>query len=1177
MSKPKNIREVEFFSFQWATQMVDNKTNIHIHGINRKGESVYVIVQDFYYSLYVELPEDIEWNKNRVEMVYKKLLYSVGVKEKDIGFVCSEPPSHVRKKKLYYAWKTKDENGKYVDRLFDFIHFKILNENKYRFLINTIKKNSVDVNGLGVLSLKVHETENVDLYLRFISTNNLQVTGMMKAKGELVDMSLRESTADIEMICNYKDVQRVENEDILQPIVLCFDIEANSTVTTAMPDSSRPNDKVFQISCVISKKGKKKKYLLSLGNPSQEIVGNDVKIFRYNCESNLLVAFTTLVQKSKANVIIGYNILGWDFKYLINRATYTKCIDEFSKMSIIESRKDNIVTPPEFKTKAFSAQTLVYLDSEGRLYIDLLPVIKREHKLVNYKLSTVTEHFGLPGKDPLTAQDIFKCYRDFTPESLGTCGKYCVQDAYITMLLYEKAQIWYGLCEMSKTAQVPIFYLYTKGTQIQMFSQVLKYCTFNNYVIISNGYTPKEGDEYAGAIVLDPIPGKYKKVVSFDFASLYPSIMMSHNIDYATFVPEGEHYLVDSHDVKDYYLTWKIYPCFVKISIPEKSIEEWVKVYDEPDLIKTVERLKTEYPNVLLGIFKEKNLILDKDCHVFSWVDHENCIHDLKRKRLKNGTYSTAKCKVICGQRYYRFMKQECGGKGVVPTLLEDLISRRKKTRGEIASNNKEIRSILVKMIKHKSLFEDFICEFEKTDKEHFEDIEGEVEKENIVELSAKDVKDMISRIEYLTDLNYILDRRQSSYKICANSMYGAMGVKKGYLPLGPGASSVTYKGRRSIQFISTYIPEHYGGITVYGDTDSSHIYFPHIKDNKDAVALAESIVVKMQEFFPKPMKLEFEKIYEDYIILTKKRYIARVANKLGEIIDFTKRGVLLSRRDNCSIVRNLYQDLADLLLAHKSREEVLDKMLDGINCLFQRVHSYKKFVITKQLTKSSLEYTGKTLPAHVQLANRMIERGIEVPSGSRLEYIFTTRCQYDKTFNQGDKVEDVDYFSIIKEFVGIDYLYYMEKQFIKPLDELLKVGLGVEDFFKKQYIQRYYKREVCKEIKELFAPQLVFEENDGSVIVDKSKKKSKVFKRQPSSPTTVIPHEENEEESKKETKKEPKKRKPKKVYKTFDFDKINITEDDNFEQESQKIKKQIQTTLCFLTTPSRPGDEGLL
>lgn len=1128
----KNIISKDFFAFQWSVKSTDDFTHIHIHGCDKDGKRVYVVVNDFYYSLCVELPGDIEWTGSSIELVKDSLKKISKSFESEV----------IYRKKLYYAWKEFNPDlQKYEDKTFPFIRFKFKTQ-KYFNIFRSLIKKPIDIRTLGKFEFKTHEDDSTELYLKLFSVRNLPACGVISVRGELVKEENKTSRSEFEMIASYKNISPSNSTEIYQPTVLSFDIEANSTITSAMPNCNRPDDKVFQVSAVLRKKKKIKKYLLSLGEPDLNIVGKDVEIRSFRNEADLLVGFRDLVVETKTHIVIGYNILGWDFKYMINRAQYTKCISEFDTMGIVlydeEGKQihDPIIEPKEsFKTKAYSAQKLVYLDSEGILYIDLLPVIKRSEKLKNYRLDTVTAHYGLPGKDPLKAKDIFKCYRDFTPQSLGTCGKYCVQDAYITLLLYEKTQQWYGLCEMSKTAQVPIFFLFSKGTQIQMFSQVLKYCNANNYIVISNGYTPKEGDEYAGAIVLTPVPGKYKKVLSFDFASLYPSIMRAHNIDYSTFIYEGEHYLVDSFD-KDYYKKWTEYPCHLKLSIPQKNIENWITIYDENDLVDNVERLKKEYPNVLLGIFKEKSKIPDKHCHVFSWVDHQNCVHDLNRKKLKNGEFSTAKVKVICGQRYYRFINQEFGGKGVVPILLEDLINRRKETRGEESRNKKEIRSILIRLFKNLSQqkeVKDFLTEFETTDKEHFEDIQLDVEKANSETMSLEDGKRLIERIRYLTDLNFILDSRQKSYKICANSMYGAMGVKKGYLPLGPGASSVTYRGRCAIEFISTYIPQNYGGVTVYGDTDSSHIYFPHIKNNKDAVELADKIVDKMQEFFPKPMKLEFEKIYEDYIILTKKRYMARVANRLGEIIDFTKRGIILSRRDNCTAVRNIYQELADMLLENKERNDILNRMTEMLDEVFCRKYNYKNFVIPKQLTKDVSEYdTGKTIPAHAQLAKRMIERGIEVVAGSRLEYVFTTRCQLDKNVIQGEKIEDIDYYTNIRQYLGIDYLYYMETQFIKPLDELLKVGLGVEDFFKKQYQQRVLKLKVCKEIENLFSPSLELECDISDV--------------------------KDEVSDEKEEKKVVKKRKEKKVVPNYTITRY-IKPVVDFDEDTERIKKEIE------------------
>jgi DNA polymerase delta subunit 1 len=257
-------------------------------------------------------------------------------------------------------------------------------------------------------------------------------------------------------------------------------------------------------------------------------------------------------------------------------------------------------------------------------------------------------------------------------------------------------------------------------------------------------------------------------------------------------------------------------------------------------------------------------------------------------------------------------------------------------------------------------------------------------------------------------------------------------------------------------------------------NTDSAMIHFPELKTDKEVIELAEKIVVDIdkQGFFPKPMKLEFEKMYKKYLILTKKRYMGEVANKKGEIIDFVKKGIVLTRRDNCKVLVNLYSEIAKIILNNeKTLPDILNIIINHINNLFSMSFTYKDFVITKTLSKSS--YKAKTKPAHVVLAERMNNRGISVTAGSRVEYLFTTKFRGDKHVVQGDKVEDIDYFANHKEYLRIDYLYYLEKQLIKPIDELLKVGFNLEGFMKMQYLLRYNKFLLTEEINELSRPKI--------------------------------------------------------------------------------------------------------
>ena len=124
--------------------------------------------------------------------------------------------------------------------------------------------------------------------------------------------------------------------------------------------------------------------------------------------------------------------------------------------------------------------------------------------------------------------------------------------------------------------------------------------------------------------------------------------------------------------------------------------------------------------------------------------------------------------KPMCEKRYYRFLKEP---KGVIPTILQSLLDARKNTRKIIKENKKKLERL--------------------TDE---------------------------NEIKNLKMLNNVLDKRQLAYKVSCNSVYGALGVSRGYLPFMPGAVCTTYMGRVNIELAAKTITEKYGGQLVYGD-----------------------------------------------------------------------------------------------------------------------------------------------------------------------------------------------------------------------------------------------------------------------------------------------------------------------------------------------------------------------
>ncbi|NDB80958.1 hypothetical protein EB155_13955, partial [archaeon] len=333
-----------------------------------------------------------------------------------------------------------------------------------------------------------------------------------------------------------------------------------------------------------------------------------------------------------------------------------------------------------------------------------------------------------------------------------------------------------------------------------------------------------------------------------------------------------------------------------------------------------------------------------------------------------------------------------------------------------------------------------------------------------------------LKKLEQTEDIKtkiVVLNKRQLSYKVSANSAYGAMGVKKGYIPFMPGAMCTTAQGRKSIRKAGLVLQEYFGAELIYGDTDSCYVHFPHIDTANKLWEHCLKIEKEMDDMrlFPSPMKLLFEQvIYWRFLIITKKRYMALECDGSGEVSDkIMKKGVLLARRDNSAFVRRVYENVTMRIFNRDSKDNVLEYIhteLDNMKEL-----SIDNFIISKSIgaisdykvkplpndpkklekrlaeldLKMVLDGDGKlvkdvyelykirSLPAHIQLAEKMRSRGTRVDAGQRLEYIITdTNSHKDKLYK---KLEEPEYFKRHSTVLKMDYLYYI-KNLSNPLDQ---------------------------------------------------------------------------------------------------------------------------------------------
>ena len=87
---------------------------------------------------------------------------------------------------------------------------------------------------------------------------------------------------------------------------------------------------------------------------------------------------------------------------------------------------------------------------------------------------------------------------------------------------------------MARVTGVPINFLFSRGQQIKVASQLYRKAKEMDLVIPTRRVETTE-DKFEGAIVIDPKKGYYTHpIATLDFASLYPSIMMAHNLCYTT-------------------------------------------------------------------------------------------------------------------------------------------------------------------------------------------------------------------------------------------------------------------------------------------------------------------------------------------------------------------------------------------------------------------------------------------------------------------------------------------------------------------------------------------------------------------------------------------------------------------------------------------------------------------
>lgn len=310
--------------------------------------------------------------------------------------------------------------------------------------------------------------------------------------------------------------------------ILSFDIECAGR-PGIFPEAEK--DPVIQIACYVTRQGENAPFVRVVFTLLRCAHIAHATVLSYETEEELLAAFQLFVVGTDPDILTGYNIVNFDIPYLIDRAAQlkVKTFPYLGRQKAVASK----VAESRFSSKAYGTRTSKITNINGRVTLDGMIVAQRDYKLRSYTLNSVSFHFLQESKEDVHHSMITTLQND-SDDTRRRLAVYCLKDALLPQRLMDKLMFLINYIEQARVCGVPIGYLLSRGQQIKVFSQLLRKALQRGYLIPYNK-SEQTDEKYTGATVIEPDRGYYDKpITTLDFSSLYPSIMMAHNLCYST-------------------------------------------------------------------------------------------------------------------------------------------------------------------------------------------------------------------------------------------------------------------------------------------------------------------------------------------------------------------------------------------------------------------------------------------------------------------------------------------------------------------------------------------------------------------------------------------------------------------------------------------------------------------
>lgn len=770
------------------------------------------------------------------------------------------------------------------------------------------------------------------------------------------------------------------------------------------------------------------------------------EIETYATESEVLLAWTALIQRENPDIIIGYNIFGFDYEFMFRRALENKCEEDFLMLSRNEGEfcgnrdaKTGKISIEQTSIALASGQyELRFVKMTGRLQIDLYNYFRRDFNLTSYKLDYVSGYFiGDDVKKMVYDADRNRTsvvsgnlaglevgnYINFEESSHSTDSykdgakfKILALDKETRTFEIEgreepdmKKSVRWGLAKDDVTPQ-DIFRMTNEGPAER--ATIAKYCIQDCNLVhhLMNKIDVMTGYIEMSKICSVPISflvmrGQGIKLTSYiakkcrEKNTLMPVIDKDLSDDSyegaIVLPPKCNLYLDNPVACLDYS---SLYPSSMISENLSHDSKVWTKEYD---LFKNLVH-ETGEKDAKTGEYIYDNLpgyeYVNVEYDTYKWVANE------RGKMIKT----------LNGKKICRWAQPKDGIKAIMPSVLEELLAARKATR----------------------------------------------------KLAESQTDPFMANI---------LDKRQLGYKVTANSLYGQCGAKTSTFYEVDVAASTTATGRKLLTYGKRIVEEVYGNATVntknygfvntkaeyiYGDTDSVFFTFNLATPDgtpirgKDAleitIEIAQQVGHLATKFLKPPHAWVYEKTLMPFCLLSKKRYVGMLYENNTYKGKRKSMGIVLKRRDNAPIVKDVYGGIIDILMKEQNIERAIAFLRECMQNIIDEKCPLEKLIITKSLRS---DYKNPQQIAHKVLADRMGVRdpGNKPSTGDRIPYVYINNKS--KTALQGERIEHPDY--IVKNNLRPNYSFYITNQIMKPVQQVFALVLEkIPGFDKRKQMQ---------------------------------------------------------------------------------------------------------------------------